>query len=458
MNFANALSLRVEEIMDDLRPVAQEATDEGHFWTDSDENMVYEAALAQALEEKKGIAWAAGNIRMGSIILIIDSDTRVPEDCFADAVSEMAESPEVAIIQHASGVMQVANHFFENGVAHFTKGIQVAISYVCASGEVAPFVGHNAFIRWSALQECLLLDPDDGVMKIWSEAHVSEDFQIALALQTKVRNLGEFEEGVSLTCDDEKYSFGCSELVFFPFTRWFRRGPVTPLFKEFLWSNIPLHSKFTIMGYMFSYYAIGCAWLLGSLNYFVKGWNLPVDEYYLPSWYVSLVCIVLFVGLCNVAFITLRYRLKLPDSGRTSFDQIKWIPFFAIFFIGMSLPMSASLASHMVGYNMTWSTTVKTVEKSNFFLQLPIIWKRFWPQLIFFGAFAAFMLVSTSQFMPVDYRVANIEVTFPMGLLVAAHLLWPFALNPWFLSFSIHRMVMHWLGSTFERHLLHFSC
>jgi cellulose synthase/poly-beta-1,6-N-acetylglucosamine synthase-like glycosyltransferase len=72
---------------------------------------------------------------MGAIILIIDSDTRVPEDCFADAVSEMAESPEVAIIQHMSGVMQVANHFFENGIAHFTRGIQHAISYCAASGE-----------------------------------------------------------------------------------------------------------------------------------------------------------------------------------------------------------------------------------------------------------------------------------------------------------------------------------
>lgn len=50
-------------------------------------------------------------------------------------VSEMAESPEVAIIQHMSGVMQVAHHFFENGVAHFTKGIQHAIAYVCAGGE-----------------------------------------------------------------------------------------------------------------------------------------------------------------------------------------------------------------------------------------------------------------------------------------------------------------------------------
>ena len=134
MNFANALSLRVEEVMDDIRPAAQEAQPESHFWNDSDENGVYEEALAKALEESK-IGWAAGNIRIGPIILIIDSDTRVPEDCFADAVSEMAESPEVAIIQHMSGVMQVAHHFFENGVAHFTKGIQHAISYVTASGE-----------------------------------------------------------------------------------------------------------------------------------------------------------------------------------------------------------------------------------------------------------------------------------------------------------------------------------
>jgi cellulose synthase/poly-beta-1,6-N-acetylglucosamine synthase-like glycosyltransferase len=135
MNFANALSLRVEEIMDELRPIAKEEAGAEHYWSDLNENQVYEKALVQGLEESKGKAWAAGNIRFGSTILIIDSDTRVPEDCFADAVSELAESPEVAIIQHMSGVMQVAHHFFENGVAHFTKGIQTAISYVCASGE-----------------------------------------------------------------------------------------------------------------------------------------------------------------------------------------------------------------------------------------------------------------------------------------------------------------------------------
>ncbi|EIW68701.1 hypothetical protein TREMEDRAFT_11927, partial [Tremella mesenterica DSM 1558] len=451
MNFANALSLRVEEIMDDLRPDAQTAKsmrDPEQFWNDVDENGVYETALKQALDESNGKAWAAGNIRIGSTLLIIDSDTRVPEDCFADAVSEMAESPDVAIIQHMSGVMQVAHHFFENGVAHFTKGIQHAISYVCASGEVAPFVGHNAFLRWSALQECMFVDPDDGVKKIWSEDHVSEDFQIAVTLQIKgyvVRwatySKGDFQEGVSLTCDDEmnrwqKYAYGCSELLFHPLQQVLRKGPITPLFHQFMWSNIPIHSKFTISAYMFSYWAISCAWILSVGNYAIMGFDLPVDAYYLPSWQVTFVCIILFVGLCNVAFITLRYRLKLPDCSTDAINQIKWIPFFAIFFTGMSMPMSFALVSHAIGYNMTWSTTVKSVEKSNFFLQLPLIWKRFWPQLVFFTIVIVGVIITSTSVVPPGYRVGSLEVWIPISLIAGSHILWPFVLNPWFLSFS----------------------
>lgn len=75
---------------------------------------------------------------------MIDSDTRVPEDCFMDAALEMTESPQVAIIQHVSGVMQVAHHFFENGMAFFTRMLQIGISMSVAGGDVAPFVGHNA--------------------------------------------------------------------------------------------------------------------------------------------------------------------------------------------------------------------------------------------------------------------------------------------------------------------------
>jgi len=50
-------------------------------------------------------AWAAAGkaMRMGEIILLVDSDTEVPADCFRDAARELAECPEVAVIQHESG-------------------------------------------------------------------------------------------------------------------------------------------------------------------------------------------------------------------------------------------------------------------------------------------------------------------------------------------------------------------
>jgi hypothetical protein len=83
--------------------------------------------------------------------------------------------------------MQVANHYFENGITHFTRRINKCISMACANGEVAPFVGHNAFLRWSALQDAAFNDPsDNNSKKIWSETNVSEDFDMALRLQVGV--------------------------------------------------------------------------------------------------------------------------------------------------------------------------------------------------------------------------------------------------------------------------------
>lgn len=57
-------------------------------------------------------------------------------------------SPEVAIIQHSTGVMQVSHDYFEDGITFFTNLIYSNIRFSIGSGEVAPFVGHNAFLRW----------------------------------------------------------------------------------------------------------------------------------------------------------------------------------------------------------------------------------------------------------------------------------------------------------------------
>lgn len=126
----------------------------------------------------------------------------------------------VVPISLRTDVMQVAHHYFENGIAHFTRRINKCISMGCANGEVAPFVGHNAFLRWSAIQDAAFIDPADGRQKMWSESNVSEDFDMALRLQLKGYSIrwatyskGGFKEGVSLTVDDElnrwqKYSYG----------------------------------------------------------------------------------------------------------------------------------------------------------------------------------------------------------------------------------------------------------
>ena len=49
--------------------------------------------------------WAVNGrvLHIGEIVLIVDSDTVVPEDCLRNAVRELAESPDIAIIQHKSG-------------------------------------------------------------------------------------------------------------------------------------------------------------------------------------------------------------------------------------------------------------------------------------------------------------------------------------------------------------------
>lgn len=105
MNYGLMVSNRIE---DALSLVVR-----GANWNQEDEDTAYAEALAKVLEEDEGRTWAEGNIRLGDYILLIDSDTRVPEDCLLDAVSEMEQSPEVAILQYTSGVMNVTDSFFE---------------------------------------------------------------------------------------------------------------------------------------------------------------------------------------------------------------------------------------------------------------------------------------------------------------------------------------------------------
>lgn len=456
MNFGLMISCRVEEKL--------QLYDRPLDWSQADEAVAYEKALKEVLEETK-IAWADGNIRIGDYILLIDSDTRVPADCLLDAASEMEQSPDVGIMQFTSGVMQVVNTYFENGITFFTNLIYSAIKYTVSNGDVAPFVGHNAILRWAAIQQVSYED-EDGYEKFWSESHVSEDFDMSLRLQCNgfIIRLAAwaddaFKEGVSLTVYDElarweKYAYGCNELLFYPMRKWPYKGPFTPLFRRFLFSNIRFTSKITIISYIGTYYAIGAAWIMTTANYFAIGWfNGYLDKYYIDSWKVWFSIVIVFNGLGNVALAAMRYRddkggfisnrrsCSLPKILCTDASLVimnfKWTFMLCIFLGGLSLHVSQALLSHMFEIDMTWGATSKEMEFSNFFIEVPKVLKRFKFSMAFsILGIAGMIILATGNFIPPDWQIKDFVAILPMATVTASHLLLPIVLNPALMTFS----------------------
>ncbi|KAF8551621.1 hypothetical protein OG21DRAFT_1417653 [Imleria badia] len=420
------------------------------------EERALQMAMEEVFEESGGLyrPWAANSrsIRIGSIILLVDADTIVPEDCFRDAAREFAElaSQELGVLQHESDVMQVVHHYFENGVAFFTRRINKCISMACANGEVAPFVGHNAFLRWQALQDAAFVDPADGKQKIWSESNVSEDFDMALRLQLRgyiIRwasySKGGFKEGVSLTVDDElnrwqKYAYGCSELLFNPFVQWWRKGPINHQIHKFMWSSAPTHYKISMLAYMFSYYGISVSVTLSFLNYFLLGFQFPVDGFYMHSFEIWLATTVVFFGLGNLGYTLLQYRLGEKNIVWAFLENLMWIPFFFFFFGGLGIPLSLAMLAHLFSYDITWTATKKEVERSNFFKEVPKILKRFWfPFLVCIVLIAGMIIVST-PLVPYQWQLTGNgwAVILPLAIVCTCHLLFPIVLNPWLMIFS----------------------
>ncbi|KAL0573094.1 hypothetical protein V5O48_008865 [Marasmius crinis-equi] len=482
MNYALTLSMKLErhlaklvgekEERDRLRAengeavATPEAEEDGECLEDKAMNLAIEEVYQENGSRFKPWACNGKSLRVGEIILIIDADTIVPEDCFRDAAREMAASEELAIIQHESDVMQVAHHYFENGITHFTRRINKCISYGCANGEVAPFVGHNAFLRWSAVQDASFIDENDTnyadsssspesevpppERKMWSESNVSEDFDLALRLLLKGYTLrwatysnGGFKEGVSLTVVDElarwqKYAYGCDEIIFNPLIQWWRKGPISKQLSGFMLSNAPVHYKIGMSAYMFSYYGIAAGTLGSILNYLLLGLAPNLDRFYLKSFEILLACAVVFPGIGNLGFTLLEYRLGHRSVLSAAWENVRWIGFFLFFFGGLSIHLSTAILAHLFSYDMTWGSTGKEVEKSTFWIEVPRIIKGFKLSFIICFLIIFMMIIFTTSVIPFEWQIQgwNWALIIPLSLNVGCHIGLPIVLNPWLMKFS----------------------
>ena len=106
MNFALNISQKVEKYLQEMvdAKMAAEGTD---LIDEQEEEEMYQLALARVLEENP-LAQAAGNIRMGEYILIVDSDTRVVSSFSSPFFFSFAASVPLANIASPSTVSSTA--------------------------------------------------------------------------------------------------------------------------------------------------------------------------------------------------------------------------------------------------------------------------------------------------------------------------------------------------------------
>lgn len=237
---------------------------------------------------------------------------------------------------------------------------------------------------------------------------------------------GEFKEGVSLTAFDEllrweKYAYGCSELIFHPVYKWLYKGPFTPLFIRFLGSNMKTTAKFTILGYIGTYYAIGAALPLSLTNYFLTGWIADqLDHSYLPSWNMMCGTIFIFLIVSPITFAWYRQRLGHKPFVWALLDAVKWMPFFLIFFGGLSWHLGYSLLAHMFGLPIEWSSTAKELESGGFFVGMERVAKQF-KYVILFMMLLSGGIIYLGIYAPIGWRISAWTSILPISLQIVGH-------------------------------------
>jgi hypothetical protein len=88
-----------------------------------------------------------------------------------------------------------------------------------------------------------------------------------------------------------------------------------------------VHYKISMMAYMFSYYGIAASFTLSLANYFLLGWQAPIDNMYLPSFEIWLSVVLVFPLAGNLGHTLLEYRLGQKGLWAAFFENIAWLPF-----------------------------------------------------------------------------------------------------------------------------------
>ncbi|KAJ1025962.1 hypothetical protein NDA16_002587 [Ustilago loliicola] len=452
LNFTYTLSLRLEQVIDEItatrrqQRLSDQSSDgsvnmsETEDEKDAEDEAIYAEALQRVVDESDGRAWATGNIRMGDYILLIDSDTRVPENCLMQAAAELERSPDVGALQHCSGITYVQHHYFERLLGYFAGVFtNFSISWVCSNGAMAPLMGHNVFLRWTTLQQVADKKLLQEERQIFSSQHVSEDYELAMRLQMAgycVRwatySNQEFREGVSLNPTDEKarwqkYAFGACEILFNPFVRWYK-GPFTLLFWRFMWSrNVRTAGKLSMLSYLFSSFALGVSLPLTVLMTVVQGLFWPtLDTSFKPIFDTWISVIVVFNVAGAIGLVTVRARAGHSTLLQSLWEGMRHLPAIVVFFSGITYHVAASILAYFFSVRMSWQATSKDFQQTS----IQQVIRRFWHCYLTMTLLLVLTVMAISPLVPSGWRIGTFTILFPLFLAIVMHFLFPILLDP----------------------------
>lgn len=231
-----------------------------------------------------------------------------------------------------------------------------------------------------------------------------------------------------------------------------------------LTSNIKTTSKFTIFGYIGTYYAIASALPLTLLNYFLIGWfQDDLDPVYSESWKVFLGLVAVFQLIAPLCFAIYRHRVGNCVFWKAWLEGMKWSIFFGehyplasdklaiannrcftvVFFGGISWHLCYALIAHMFCLPIEWASTAKEIEAGGFFISLENVLKNFkWVlvfqvlllgAMIYLAAFAPTGWVCCLLLLPSRRLAANLPLQtitqfyciVPLATQVGGHILLP---------------------------------
>lgn len=364
-------------------------------------------ALSKTLADYNNECEAGGDLTIGDFILLVDSDTIVPESCLYDTIGEF-EDKNIAFTQHlTTPILEKEPNFWDKTICHFTRMIyELAFIQVTVGGDPSPLVGHNAIIRFEYLDEVAY--EENNVKKYWNENTVCEDFDLSLRFQMKgyfgryISYTGkEFKEGVSPTyCDEivrfKKYALGTAEITFNPINQWCEKGIFSETIKTYLkTSYVPWYSKILLCSYLCSYYVM-------ALTPFSLVISAIKDNFcqncMVGDLYEIFLCIIVIYS-CFLPLSTAIFKCKLHDYTKRQILQVFADEYFhgfrmGLFFGSLGVHMMFSIMTYMFNIDEIFLSSRKEKPTWGKIKEFQYIIKSYWKVFLFVLLFDCFYIIN----------------------------------------------------------------